>query len=358
MFSSSERYRFHVEITDKCNAACPMCPRTDHLNFCRPDRQKVQKIDLTLADFEEHFTPEFCRQTAEVEFGGGLGDALAARDCLEICDHLTGNGVYIVISTNGGLRNEAWWQRLGEVCKRTGSKVELHVDGLRDTNPLYRVNTDFDKIMANARAYLDTGADAEWHYILFKHNEHQVAEARDLAAETGFSRFVLIDTIRFGSQARFSYQMPSGEQRDLEPPSRSSADFAALFGRPPDPAATAGGSSGEAAKDGEPAGQNGGAAGADVNGIRCKSQIKNRAYINCEGYVAACCWMSGSGEELRMYQLASPDKEDFNIRNRPLREILHGEPFASLYEEAWRAGENEICKRKCGSMIRNTRLAV
>lgn len=351
MFSEARKYRFHVELTDKCNAACPMCPRTDHLNFSKPDFQKVQKIDLTLADFEKHFDADFCRQVAEVEFGGGLGDALAAHQCLEVCDHLTAHGVYIVISTNGGLRNTAWWQRLGEICLRTGSKVELHVDGLRDTNPLYRVNTDFDKIMANIRAYLDTGATAEWHYILFKHNEHQVAEARDLSHEMGFSKFVLIDTIRFGSQSRFKYQMPNGEYRYLEAPTRSSADFAKLFASSSPASADESGlikQNGNAADDPPPA----------IGRIRCKSQLKNRAYINAEGYVSACCWTSGSDEELRLFERSRPGKEDFNIRNRPLREILLAEPFASLYEQAWLAGSNPICERKCGSMIRNARLAV
>ena len=341
MFSKERPYRFHIELTDKCNAACPMCPRTDHMNSCRTDYNKVQKIELTLDDFEEHFTTAFCKHVEEVEFGGGLGDALAAGQCLEICEHLVTRGVRVLISTNGSLRSTDWWRELGRLFRHNDSFVELHVDGLRDTNPLYRINTNFDRIMANAQAYMATGAIAEWHYILFKHNEHQAAEAARLSREMGFRKFVLIDTIRFGRQARFDYQMPNGEWRFLEPPSYRSTDFAARFGQ------QAGSGGINTATPTE-----------EINGIACKSKAQNRAYINTEGYVSACCWMSGSEKELHLSELAGADRDAYNIRNRPLAEILQGEPFNSLYLKAWLEGTSTTCKRKCGDMVRNTRLAV
>ena len=69
MFDPSRPYSFHIELTDKCNAGCPMCPRTDAMNFCKPDRSKVFNVELGLADFREHFTDEFCARTEEIVFG-------------------------------------------------------------------------------------------------------------------------------------------------------------------------------------------------------------------------------------------------------------------------------------------------
>ncbi len=351
MFTTARPYRFHVELTDKCNAACPMCQRVNHLDFCKTNYDKVQKIELTLADFEEHFDDAFCAQVDEVEFGGGLGDAPAASECLEVCDHLTKRGVRVLISTNGSLRSTDWWREMGHVMKRNDSFVEMHIDGLADTNHLYRVNTYFDKIMANAEAYMSTGAVAEWHFILFKHNEHQAEEARDLSRSMGFRKFVLIDTIRFGKKKNFEYQMPSGETCYLEPPGYTSAQFAAAHAASLPPPVSQ--------QDGmpDPDGMRA-KAEAGVNGIHCKSQIKNSAYINTEGYVAPCCWLSGSNEEIFMIERAGYDREAFNIRNRSLAEIMKDEPFASLYEQDWIGGANAVCTRKCGAMIRNTRQAV
>ena len=44
MFTSDRPYIFHIELTDKCNAGCPMCPRTDQMNFCKADRSKVWEL--------------------------------------------------------------------------------------------------------------------------------------------------------------------------------------------------------------------------------------------------------------------------------------------------------------------------
>ena len=41
-----------------------------------------------------------------------------------------------------------------EVCKLPGVAVNFAIDGLSDTNHIYRVKTNFDKIMINAEAFI------------------------------------------------------------------------------------------------------------------------------------------------------------------------------------------------------------
>jgi MoaA/NifB/PqqE/SkfB family radical SAM enzyme len=345
MFTRSRPYIFHIELTDKCNAGCPMCPRTDAMNFCKPDRKNVFNVELSLDDFKQHFTDDFCARTEEIVFGGAYGDPLAASQLIEIADYLTARGVRLAVSTNGSLRNTEWWRRLGEMMKRTGSRLELHIDGLADTNPLYRVNTFFDKIMENAQAYIATGARAEWHYIIFRHNQHQVDEAFRLSREMGFAQFTLIDTIRFSGGPRFEYRMPDGETRYLELPTVKAAEFTApdggvgLIERPE-----------AAAQEVVPAGTHPG-----VNGIDCKSAAFNRPYISAHGQVSACCWVTGSDEEAAFFAGHGLGPERYNIRNRPLEDILLDEPFARLYAKAWATDSLATCRHKCGKMLRNKR---
>ncbi len=220
MFSNERQYLFHLELTDKCNAACPMCERTLHNQNCKADRSKVRNMELDLEIIMQNFPPSFCAQIRKMDFCGGLGDPPAARECLEICEYFTDHGVKVVMSTNGGSRSTHWWKRLGTAFSRNPSLVEFHIDGLKDTNHLYRVNTRFDRIIDNARAYLGAGGNAEWHFILFKHNQHQVEEALAVSRKMGFRSFTLIDTVRFGRNEAFSYQMPNGEVRNLERPTR------------------------------------------------------------------------------------------------------------------------------------------
>ncbi len=225
LFSLSRTLNFHLELTDKCNAGCPMCGRTVQMDRCRPNIEKVRNIELSLNVIKRNFPPDFCRRVDTIDLCGGLGDPPAARECLDICEYFIDNGIKLILSSNGGLRSEGWWRKLGDIFSSNASFVEFHIDGLADTNHLYRINTRFSKIMANARAFLDTGAVGEWHFIPFKHNQHQLAEALSLSRKMGFRSFRVIDTIRFGPSESFVYQMPDGSIRHLEP---SSGEFVSL----------------------------------------------------------------------------------------------------------------------------------
>jgi len=108
MFARVCPYTFHIELTDKCNAGCPMCPRTEALNFCRLNRDKVFNVELSLDDFKRHFTDDICARTEEIIFDGAYGDPLAASEVLEITDHLTQRGVRLAAATNGSLRSPDW----------------------------------------------------------------------------------------------------------------------------------------------------------------------------------------------------------------------------------------------------------
>ncbi|MGU9957691.1 MAG: radical SAM/SPASM domain-containing protein [Arenicellales bacterium WSBS_2016_MAG_OTU3] len=343
VFDSAQPYSFHIELTDKCNAGCPMCPRTLELVGCTVDKSVVGNDELKLADFQQHFNEAFCKQTGLVVFSGVLGDPLAASQCLQICDYLTSNGVQIAISTNASLRNTRWWRELGDIMQRTNSRVEFHIDGLHEVNALYRVHTSFKKIMQNAEAYLGTGAQAEWHFILFKHNQHQVEDAFKRSRKMGFKRFVLIDTVRFGN-TRFKYQLPNHEIRYLEASTKSGADFDLADAKPDDKH--------EAARWKRLSGMK---AKKPDHVIWCKSQEQNRAYIGAKGDVSACCWVFDSDEQSKFYKQNDINLAGHNIRKKPLQEILHSEPFVSLYSNAWSENSLSICQRKCGDMRRNVR---
>ena len=335
LFSLSRTLNFHLELTDKCNAGCPMCGRTVQMARCRPDFEKVRNIELSLDVIRRNFPPDFCRRVDTIDLCGGLGDPPAARECLEICKYFIDNGIKLILSSNGGLRSEDWWRKLGGLFSPSSSFVEFHIDGLADTNHLYRINTRFSKIMANARAFLDTGATGEWHFIPFKHNQHQLAEALSLSRKMGFRSFRVIDTIRFGPSESFVYQMPDGSIRHLQPSSGDIADHG-LGNITPRQVPKAVDSQ-------------------VTQPISCKSANENRPYIVADGSVSACCWVEGSDDEKHMYSRAKFNRKEHNIHRRLLQEILLEEPYRHIYPQAWEEGCNPVCIRKCGLMRRNTR---
>jgi sulfatase maturation enzyme AslB (radical SAM superfamily) len=120
-----------------------------------------------------------------VNFNGNLGDFSLAKDGAEIVQYLVAQNITIGINTNGSLRSKSWWQKLASPNVTIG----FALDGLADTHAVYRQDTDWNRIIENAQAYIAAGGQAIWRFVPFDHNRHQEAECRALATEMGFVSF-------------------------------------------------------------------------------------------------------------------------------------------------------------------------
>jgi hypothetical protein len=54
---------------------------------------------------------------------------------------------------------------------------------------MYRIATDFDKIIENAEAFISGGGEAVWKMIPFDFNDELEEKAKELAAKHGFQKF-------------------------------------------------------------------------------------------------------------------------------------------------------------------------
>jgi len=194
-FNYKQLSQLHIELTNACNAACPMCPRF-HLNstLTRPDLEIEQ---ITLEQFKNYFPPDVINKLEMVLFCGVHGDPGMAKDLFEICEYIadTNPDCCVRMHTNGGMRKPEWWSKLGKLFSTKQRvfwewRVVFSIDGLEDTNHLYRRNVEWDKLLPNVKAFIDAGGFAEWDYLIFKHNEHQIKEAKQLASELGFKTFI------------------------------------------------------------------------------------------------------------------------------------------------------------------------
>ena len=176
----------HVELSTLCNSICPWCPRYN--NFSPNLNPNIEEEAYSLERFKNDFPICFVRQINFWTFAGDFGDPCTAPDIIPIMDYInkaTTHSPIIKIHTNGGMKTTKFWHDLG-MSMNSNSYVIFSVDGLEDTNHIYRRNVKWDKLISNMRTYSNTGARAEWDYLKFKHNEHQYAEAQALADELGF----------------------------------------------------------------------------------------------------------------------------------------------------------------------------
>ncbi len=176
----------HLEVSTLCNSICPWCPRYD--NFSPNLNPNITEEAYSLQRFKDHFPIDFVQQIKFWTFAGDFGDPCTAPDIIPIMDYInttTTHSPTIKIHTNGGMKTTKFWHDLG-MSMNSNSYVIFAVDGLEDTNHIYRRNVKWDKLISNMRTYSNTGAKGEWDYLKFKHNQHQYAEAQTLADELGF----------------------------------------------------------------------------------------------------------------------------------------------------------------------------
>jgi MoaA/NifB/PqqE/SkfB family radical SAM enzyme len=193
-FNYDELSQLHVELTNACNAACPMCTRF-HVNspLIRPDLTIDQ---ITIDKFKKYFPPEVINKCEIILFCGVHGDPGMAKDLYEICEYIaeTNPKTAVRMNTNGGMRKPEFWKKLGELFAKQRQdhwrwSITWSIDGLADTNHLYRRNVVWENLIANAQAFIDAGGFADWDYLIFKHNEHQIDEAKELSKKMGFMKF-------------------------------------------------------------------------------------------------------------------------------------------------------------------------
>jgi len=314
MYKLTDIRDVHLEITSKCQARCPMCPRRINGGLLNP-LMSLNEIDLDT--FKKWFTIDFIKQLDSLFMCGNLGDPIIAQDCAEIYSYLREINPTIRLSmhTNGSARSRRFWEQLAELKV----KVTFGIDGLEGTHNLYRVDTQFDKIIENASTFVRHGGEAEWHMLVFQHNEHQVDECRTLSNTLGFSKFTVKHTSRFKNN-KFHVLDESGKTVNiLYPTTRSTMLTSNVLN-------------------------------VESSTIQCKAQKYKQIYISSDGTINPCCWLDFS------WQLPNQDNRiDYmdvigvfpNLNNQSMTDIFSSGYFKQI-EDTWAATPLTECSKQCG----------
>ena len=339
----------HYEITQRCQAACPMCDR--NINGGK-DSPHVTNAELSLGDAQRIFEPDFIRQLKTFYMCGNLGDPIMAKDTLETFKWIRSinPNVWLSMNTNAGAQDDYWWYELAQTFGRMGTVI-FSVDGLSDTNHLYRQNVRWEKVERAMDAFIDSGGRARWDYLIFEHNEHQVEEARRLSEQKGFERFQTKKSARFVTtkldkkEEHQAKNRKDVETQKLKKPSEKNQNTAT---KKIDSLIEKHGSMDNY---------------LDKCKINCKVAKEGNIYISAEGLLMPCCWTAS-----RMYKWWHKDptvepvwnhinavggKDSVNAKIHGLKKVFHSGLLESI-TNSWSApsikeGRLKVCAEKCGA---------
>jgi len=325
-----------------------MCLRNIHGGIDNPN---LTLTDWDIERFKHIFNSEVLNQINSINFCGNYGDPIINNDLILMCEYIKQNKptMNVTINTNGSARTVEWWEKLAENLPQD-HKVIFALDGLSDTHHLYRIGTKFETIIRNSQAFISKGGIAHWMFIKFKHNEHQIEEARTLSKQLGFTVFMTKDSKRFGK----SYPVLDNKGETvyyLDPPTVSrvkSVEFVDL-------------------KDYK----------QWTNDISCFTFNDKETFIDSNGYLMPCCLISSflyANYDVDLYKQYNVYDETsiipiarevqlevlelidelgglscLDTNKHTVKEIMDTEIWQKLMTSKWETKSSSACKILCGT---------
>jgi MoaA/NifB/PqqE/SkfB family radical SAM enzyme len=122
---------------------------------------------------------------------GNYGDPAAGYHTIDIYKYFRKINPTITLgmNTNGAVQSTFFWHALGQLFNQSQDYCVFSIDGLEDTNHVYRKNVSWEKLMGNAQAFISAGGSAHWDMLVYKHNQHQVDACEQLARDMKFKWF-------------------------------------------------------------------------------------------------------------------------------------------------------------------------
>lgn len=318
----------HFEPTQLCQASCPMCDRNKNGGEVN---QYLTDSSISLEKCKKLFPQKFVQQLEYLYMCGNHGDPIFAPDCLEMMKYFRecNPSIQLSLTTNGGARKPQWWEELAKVV----DFVNFSIDGLEDTNHLYRQGVVWNRVEENLDAFTSAGGTAHWTFLVFNYNEHQVDEARQYSKLLGVDHFIVKKSGRYLTSSltrktKHQAVFRKGKGELLSEPTQAEYKNKALQ--------------------------------EDVDVIKIieheevspKCVDRKEIYVSAEGYVLPCCWTAGQmykwykePESTQIWE--NLKKYNANALDSSIKDVVNNGFFESI-SDRW-IGNNrlDICVLKC-----------
>jgi MoaA/NifB/PqqE/SkfB family radical SAM enzyme len=175
--------KFNLDITYKCPLECPFCVRQ-----LEGGKERIKKAgEITLSEMKM-----IIDKATSISFCGQISDPIYHTKFEHIMKLVSKNPhKSFSINTNGTRKKPAWWKKMYSLSHKNVSWV-FGLDGAdQETANIYRVNTRFEEVLEAMKLGASMGIRIVWQFIVFKHNEHQIEDAKKIADEFGIELQIL-----------------------------------------------------------------------------------------------------------------------------------------------------------------------
>jgi len=181
-----------IETTTRCTLKCPACSRTV---FSEKLNRPYPHYDLDVDILHAFLDCPSGRQIEQLVLCGDYGDSIYYPKLFEFVERFKPDKSMWLV-TNGSYQRQQFWQ---DLCARLDKSdtVVFSIDGLEDTNHLYRVNSDWKSTMLGMDIVVKSGVNVVWETNIFSFNYDRLAEIKSFAESKG-ANFSLKKTGRFG----------------------------------------------------------------------------------------------------------------------------------------------------------------
>lgn len=178
-------YYYFIDPCNHCNLRCPLCPTGSG------DLDRTRGM-LKLADYQV-ILDKIAPYAIEVSLHN-WGEPLLNKQIFDIIKLTSDRNIATNMSTNLSIEIDD----LGEKIVTSGLEyLIVSIDGVsQDVYDQYRVRGNIDLVLHNLRSIVEAKRrlnsqkpTIEWQYLVFKHNEHEMDMARELATQIGVDRF-------------------------------------------------------------------------------------------------------------------------------------------------------------------------
>lgn len=323
---------WEIELTTRCNASCIGCSR--FANYYYPNQNINNQLELSLDVLEKAL-----KESKSVDYiflCGVYGEPMLHSkiiDVLDLINHYAPNAKKIV-DTNASFGTEELWKTLATYFNRPGSHIKFCIDGKEGSHELFRRGTQWNKVVHNAKTFIEAGGNAVWKMIQFEHNVGQEDELERLSKSIGFKRFELRKNNYPGMDPFITSEATVISDINMQQRNWSINQVNEWNSKQM-----------ESHQDSK---------------VVCYSLEKTNLYLDAHGSVWPCSWIAsmpfrpedGLRGVIEDRVLKKYEKSFNNLKDHSLEQILNHQWFARDLSESWtNSSLMAMCLKRCGKCI-------